>query len=383
MQGYGGQGYGGQQARGNAAYGGPPPHAPGSIRHAYPLTSTSTGFFPALFLNVRTLPYAFVRFFLHLVHAVVGLLFIGGTIALAAFVGSKVHPAAGLGVLLAGIVLYGAVWGWWFRYLLYAVKCGHIACLTDLVTRGKIGDGHEGMLSYGKHTVRDRLGDIAQVYVMQGMVRALVLEVTMGLGLVGDLMPFDVGFITTFARSLIRAGTRYLDETLFAYSLLRRNEPLWDVCSEGMGYYFQNVREIAKTSVWVVIVNTVLLVVMWIGLGVLFGVVLYPVLHSLAVAHVGDLYDPSAGGAAPNDTAAGLAIGGAILGSFLLTALIIHSLEQSFLRPIYLTMVMTKFLVTIQSQPLDPRFQSFLGSSRATSLRNVTSQIDAKRLTRA
>ncbi|HEX7664688.1 MAG TPA: hypothetical protein VF407_09260, partial [Polyangiaceae bacterium] len=84
------QGYGGPQQR--ARDGG------GSIRHAYPLSSTSTGFFAALLLVLRTLPYAFVRFLAHVLHFVVALALIGGSCVLAAIVGSAVHPGAGVAV---------------------------------------------------------------------------------------------------------------------------------------------------------------------------------------------------------------------------------------------------------------------------------------------
>lgn len=363
-------------------YGAPPPQTAGAIRHAYPLTVTSASFTSALVLNLRTLPYAFVRFFVHLVHAIVAIALIGGAIAAAVVVGNAVHPYAGVAVFIGGLVIYGVLWAWWFRYFLYAIKCGHVAVLTDLVTRGKVGDGTEGMIAYGRRMVKERLGDITQVYVMQAMIRGIVLEFNMGVGFLGDIMPFEIGFILRFTRRLLRASTRYLDETMFAYSLIRRNEPLWDVVSEGMGYYFQSSKEILKTSVWMMIVNTLVRAFLWIALTLAWGVAVYSIAAAYCATHGADVQSmvgPGYPGSAASD---GVALAAGIVGGLILAGLTLNALEHAFLHPVYLTMVMTKFLIVVQSQPLDPSFQGFLGSPRAASLRNVAAGIDAARFAR-
>ncbi|HEX7666661.1 MAG TPA: hypothetical protein VF407_19170, partial [Polyangiaceae bacterium] len=214
-------------------------------------------------------------------------------------------------------------------------------------------------------------------------VRGIVHEFNSGLGFVSEIMPLDLGFVSAFAGRLLRAATRYLDETIFAYSLLRRNEPLWDVCSEGIGYYFQNTREILKTSVWTMLVSAVVTILSWIVFVAIWSVVLFPLVRTLTVSHLGSIYDPSAGSGAPGDPSTAVAVLGAIFGALILTAITVRLVSEAFLHPVYLTMVMTKYLVTIQMQPLDPSYQRFFGSARAVSLRNVVSQIDATRFGRA
>jgi len=70
------------------------------IRHAYPLAVTSASFMTAFVLNLRTLPYAFVRFFLHAVHAIVALAFFAAAIVCAIALGKSVHPYAGVAVFV-------------------------------------------------------------------------------------------------------------------------------------------------------------------------------------------------------------------------------------------------------------------------------------------
>ncbi len=350
------------------------------IRHAYPLSVTNPSFTSAFVLNLRTLPYAFVRFFLHATHAVVAVAFFGAAFVCAGVVGKTVHPFAGVAVLFIGVAIYGILWTWWFRYVLYAVKCGHIACLTDLVTRGKVGNGNEGMLSYGKHVVRERFPDVVQLFLLQGLIRGVVSEFNAAIGFLGDFLPFNIGVMFVFGRRLLRTGTRYLDESLFSYSLIRRSEPLWDACSEGLGYYFQNSKEILKTSIWMMVINSALRTLL--SLVIAIGAMWFLFLTMKGVAsdravEILNVVTPATGltGDAALDV---FAIGSALLGTLIFTMTSLYAVEHAFLHPIYLTMVMTKFLMVIQSQPLDPSFERYLGSSRAQKLRNFATQLRAR-----
>lgn len=361
----------------NRGYGG---GASVGIRHAYPLAVTSASFTSAFILNLRTLPYAFIRFFLHVAHAVVAVLFFFALIVCAAELAKAVHPAAGIGVFVAGSIIYGILWAWWFRYVLYAVKCGHIACLTDLVTRGKVGNGSEGMLTYGRHVVSERFPDVVQVFTLQALIRAVVHEFNWSIGFIGDFLPFNLGIILMFGRRLLTASTRFLDETLFSYSLIRRNEPLWDVCSEGLGYYFQNTKEILKTSIWMMFLNSTLRILILWTIGIVTAWFLFHFFDALAHTHATEiLHAVSPGGSSNGELTLSVVSGIASIVSALIFALIsLNSIEHAFLHPVYLTMVISKFLIVIQSQPLDPSYERFLGTSRAQALRTFATQPRAR-----
>jgi hypothetical protein len=361
----------------NRGYGG---GAGVGIRHAYPLAVTSASFTSAFVLNLRTLPYAFVRFFLHLAHAVVALLFFVALVVCAGVLAKATHPLAGVAAFVAGLVIYGILWAWWFRYVLYAVKCGHIACLTDLVTRGKVANGSDGMLTYGRHVVSERFPDVVQIFTLQALIRSVVAEFNWSIGFLGDFLPFNLGVILMFGRRLLTASTRYLDETLFSYSLIRRNEPLWDAVSEGLGYYFQNSKEILKTSLWMMFLNMVLRFLITWTVGIASAWLLFHLFEGLADAHATEILNAIAPGGTDDGEMTLMILSGmaAIVGGLVFAMISLHTIEQSFLHPIYLTMVISKFLIVIQSQPLDPSFERFLGSARAQSLRTFATQPRAR-----
>ena len=45
--------------------------------------------------------------------------------------------------LVACVVGVGWFWGAILRYVLHLLACGHVAVLTELITRGRIGNGSE------------------------------------------------------------------------------------------------------------------------------------------------------------------------------------------------------------------------------------------------
>jgi hypothetical protein len=92
-------------------------------------------------------------------------------------------------------------------------------------------------------------------------------------------------------------------------------------------YYCQNSMEILKTAAWVVVLDKVVTVVVW-------AVMLIPTGLLLVVL-------PTA-----------LKPGGMLLG-FVIAALFASNIRQAFLKPIFLTMVMTKFHVVVRGQPIN------------------------------
>ena len=63
---------------------------------------------------------------------------------------------------------------------------------------------------------------------------------------------------------ILRAATRYLDKVILSYNLARGDEEPWRGAREGMVYYAQNAVPILKTAVWIVILERVLTVVLWL-----------------------------------------------------------------------------------------------------------------------
>src|SRR4051794_21067891 len=108
-----------------------------AVRHAYPLAVRNHGLGTAIGLLMRSLPYAIARFGILLACTVACMIWLVVTLGGAAWLGT--HVASAFGVAWFVVCAVGVGWFWFavLRYALHLVECGHVAVLTELITRGQ------------------------------------------------------------------------------------------------------------------------------------------------------------------------------------------------------------------------------------------------------
>ncbi|MET0384579.1 MAG: hypothetical protein ABW321_01405 [Polyangiales bacterium] len=315
-------------------------HPNAVVRHSYPLAITDHDFSTALSLVMRTLPYALARFGVLLATSVATALWWIIALGGASWLGASVHGIAGVLWFVGWVFAFGWAWRSLVRYFLYLLKAGHIVVLTDLITRGVIGDdhgGHEHMFAYGKRVVGERFGQVNALLGLELMIGATVSAFHRSLHWITSLLPVPgMRDITGLVNQVVRAATTYIDETMLSYSLARGDEDLFRVTRDGLLYYAQNSREVLKTGLWIVVLDKLTTVVAWL------------VMFIPAVA-IGGLFPASVRGIAILVTA-GL--------SFMFT----WALRSAFLEPLCLTMVMIKFHICVHEQPINLEWDERLSS---------------------
>ncbi|MDO8836397.1 MAG: hypothetical protein Q7V01_12425 [Vicinamibacterales bacterium] len=312
-------------------------HPDAGVRHSYPLAIQQAGFSTAASLVARTLPYALVRFGILVGFTVVTVIWFGATFGLAALLGAAVHPWVGIGTFIVGAGAYGYAWFIVVRYALYLIQAGHVAVLTELVTRGEMGNGSEGLFVYGKRIVTERFGQVNLLFALDLLIRGVVGAFNRTLNFVAGLLPIPgLQSVMGIVNAVVRAATSYIDETIFSYNLARGDENAWRSSKDALIYYAQNSKEILKTAVWVVVIDKVLTAVVW-------AVMLAPAFLMLAIL--------------PESAKPGGFIGGLVI-----AALLASNVRQAFLKPIFLVMVMTKFHVLVQNQPINLEWDQRLSS---------------------
>ena len=312
-------------------------HPDAPVRHSYPLAVSQAGFGTAVSLVARTLPYALVRFGILVGFTLLTVAWFAITFGGMALLGAKVHPWVGMGWMIVGLGGYG--YAWWFvvRYALYLIKAGHVAVLTELITKGSIDNGATGMFDYGRRVVTDRFGEVNVLFALDLLVRGVVRAFNRTLDWVGRLIPVPgMQSMVGIVNAVVKAATTYIDETIFSYDLARGDENPWRAGKDGLIYYAQNSGEILKTALYVVVLDKVLTAVVWI-------VMLAPAFLMLAVL-------PQA--AKP----------GGFIGGLVIAALFASNVRQAFLKPVFLVMVMTKFHTVVQNQPINPEWDERLSS---------------------
>lgn len=316
----------------------------GKVCHDYPLAIRDASFSTALGLFLKTLPYALIRFAIllavTLVTVVWGILTFGG----AGLLSSKVHETFGLVWMAGGAGLYGYLWYFVVRYSMYMLKCGHIAVLTELVTHGQIGNGSENMFSYGKRIITEKFTQVNVLFALDALIDGVVLSFNRTLDWVGSLLPIPgLEGLMNVVKAILFSASTYIDETIFSYTLARNESNPWRGGQDGLIYYCQNAKEILKTAVWVVVLDKVLTLIIWVCF-------LAP---AILVVHL---------------------IGGILGGAALIASVLFAANARSaFLEPIFLIMVMIKFHVSVEKQAINAEWDA-----RLTSVSDKFGQIKAK-----
>ncbi|MEO6173204.1 MAG: hypothetical protein ABIP02_08810 [Arenimonas sp.] len=331
-------------------------HPDASVRHSYPLVIEQAGFGTAFGLMLKTLPYAMARFGILVAYSFITIAWLIITFGGGVFLGSAVHPWLGMGWMLGGLGLYGYLWWFLLRYFLYLLKAGHIAVLTELITNGSIGNGNEGMFAYGKRIVTERFGEVNILFAVDALIKGVVRMFNRSLDFLANLLPIPgLQSLMAIVNAIVRAATTYIDETIFSYNLARGDENPWRSSKDALIYYAQNSKEILKTAVYVVILDKVLTVFIWI-------VMLAPAFLLLKIL--------------PEAWAPGGFIGGLVI-----AALFASNVRQAFLKPMFLVMVMTKFHVVIRNQAIHPEWDTRLSgiSSKFQTLKDIAIAFQAGR----
>lgn len=306
------------------------------MRHSYPVSISGFGFGAAAGLLMKTAPFLGARLGILVAMSVVALVYWFIVIVGFLFLANRA-PIVGWAWLIVTLGIAGWVWRAVIRYFLYLLKAGHIAVLTELITKGQIGNGSEGMFSYGKRIVKERFGEVNVLFVVDMLVDGVVRAFNRTLDWVSSLIPVPgLDSVVGFVKAVLRASTTYIDESIFSYNLARGDANVFRSSKDGLIYYAQNSKEILKTGVWVVVLEKALSFIV-------FWVVFLP---ALAFAYL----LPSTFGVWVPITA--------IVAGLLFAA----DVQQAILKPLFLTMVMLKFHSVVRGQAINPEWDQRLES---------------------
>lgn len=297
----------------------------------FPLAVRNCGFGVAVSLMMRSLPYALMRFVVLAAYSLATLAWLIVMVVGAIWSGTHIATAFGFVWFFAFLAIGGGLWAMLLRYALHLIECGHVAVLTELITRGSIGNGSESMFTYGKRIVTERFGEVNALFALNLLVRGVVNVVNRVIEGVTSLIPIPgLSTLASFIAAVFRAATRYLDKAVFAYNLTRPDVNPWSGARDGLIYYAQNAKPILKQAVWIVVLDFVLSVVLWL------------VLLALAVAVTLAL--------PPTMREVGGAIGA------VLAILLALAVRGAFLKPLFLIMIVTRFLTLIEAQEVNQQW---------------------------
>jgi hypothetical protein len=321
-------------AWGAAAAGWPPPEPSGKVRHAYPLVVRDASFSAAVGLVIRTLPYALARFALLLAVSIAVIVWLCVAIGGAGWLGSHVAQVFGWVWLIFCLGLGGFVWATVLRYVLHMIECGHVAVLTEMITKGSVANGAEGMFAYGRRVVTERFTQTSVLFGLNALVRGVIQSFHATLDWIADLLPIPgLESISSLINLVLKAATRYLDKVIFSYTLARGDDP-WTGSREGLIYYCQNAKPVLKTAIWSVVLERVMSVVLWIVLLLPAGLITLALPASVRE------------------------FGGVM--SVIVAFLLAGPIRAAFLQPVFLTMMIVTYHSAIEGQAINTQWDARL-----------------------
>jgi hypothetical protein len=305
--------------------------------HHYPLHVRDHSLGTAISLLTRSAPYALAHFGILLAGSVAGIVWLVVMIGGAAWLGTHVANAFGIVWFLFCLVGVGWFWATVLRYIVHLLTCGHVAVLTELITTGRIGNGSESMLVYGKRIVLAKFGQVNALFGLNLLVRGVVDSFHRTLDWIDQIVPIPgLESINSLLTMILRAATRYLDKVILSYNLARADTDPWIGARQGLVYYAQNAKPILITSLWIVVQERVLTFVVWLLMlapAAMITVALPPVMRET---------------------------GGVV--TIVVAVMLAYAFRAAFIKPLFLIRMMVRYHGLIENQPINQEWDANLSS---------------------
>jgi hypothetical protein len=293
----------------------------------YPLQVRDHSLSVAAGLLARSLPYALARFAVQLAFTVAMIIWLVVAFGGAAWLVAHVAGAFAVVWLLVCLVGVGWFWGTVARYLLHLIACGHVAVLTELITRGQVGNGSESMFAYGKRIVTARFGQVTLLFGFNALVRGVLNAFHNTLDWIGQMLPIPgLESVAKILDIILRGATRYLDKVIFSYILARNDGDPGRDAREALVYYAQNAQPILKTTIWVVIQERVLSFLVFVLMLVPAGLI--TVVLPASVRETGGVV------------------------TVIIAVMLAAAIRSAFVAPLFLIVMMVRFHALIENQPI-------------------------------
>ncbi len=155
--------------------------------------------------------------------------------------------------------------------VLYALKAGHIAVLTELIDKGTLPEG-KGQVEYGKDLVKSRFKDVAIMFAVDRLVAGVLRTFNRTVARVTDALPIPglegLGKLVT---TLVNFSISFVDEAILSYAISREDDNLWKSSKDGVILYAQEWKAILPASAVMGLIDAAAFLVVFIPLLIILG----------------------------------------------------------------------------------------------------------------
>ncbi len=215
----------------------------------------------------RTLPYVLVRALVYVLFGAGVLVFLG-LLFLLGLLFNSLFPGSAIPAVILAVVALGGILGiirLARRYVLYLVKIGHVAVVTELFTAGELPGG-TNQFRYGKDQVVSHFGSASALFVVDQLISAAARQILSWLSAAAGCLNQIPGVSILFSiiKSVLQIAVNYIDEAVMSYILQHKDQDIWQAAADGLALYAQSWKKLLVTAAILALVILVFSVVVFL-----------------------------------------------------------------------------------------------------------------------
>lgn len=199
----------------------------------------------AVRIVLQTSPYLFYR------AAVYGAICAGAALVLLflALIGYLFGGTAAFVMLLIALGAGGFGARLLREYVLYLLRAGHVAVITEIIERGKLPEG-VSQTQWGSTKVKAFFKEISVLSLIDQMIKGIIRVVNRTLLKVINILPIPgMDKAAKAVEKVVDFSLTYIDESILAYTFKTQNENVYDAAKSGIILYCQAWKGLLKNAV--------------------------------------------------------------------------------------------------------------------------------------
>lgn len=163
------------------------------------------------------------------------------------------------------------------KYVLYLVKAGHVAVITEYMTTGQKPE--KANLNYCREVVKSKFAEVSIGAAADSLIEGAVRQIMRWLTKAGELLSFIPGsqMVINVVTTILSTAANYIDEAVLSYIFLKEGNS-WQSAKEGIVLYAKSWKELlttaAKSAVLVWVARIVIFVLGMFILGGIFTAII-------------------------------------------------------------------------------------------------------------
>lgn len=147
------------------------------------------------------------------------------------------------------------------EYVLYLLRAGHVAVITEIIERGGLPEG-VSQTQWGRDKVSAYFKEVSVLALIDQLVKGIIRVLNRTLFRVMTILPIPgLEGAAKIAQRIVDFSLTYIDESILAYTFKTQNENVYDAAKTGIVLYCQAWKGLLKNAVALTILSYVFIAV--------------------------------------------------------------------------------------------------------------------------